>query len=77
MAKNPFNSHKQYKPPEKTRKEARFDAKKRDAAAEDSIQFTMRTLKEQVFQSHEEAKRTRENYQESEVVKCGPETEVG
>ena len=42
-----FDGHEQYRPLDKTRKEARFGAKKRDAAAEDSIQFTMRSLKDQ------------------------------
>ena len=42
-----FDGHEQYRPPDKTRKDARFGAKKRDAAAEDSIQFTMQPLKDQ------------------------------
>ena len=42
-----YDSQEQYRPPDKTRKEARFGAKRQEPAAEDSIQFTMRSLKDQ------------------------------
>ena len=42
-----FDGHEQYRPPDKTRKDARFGAKKQDAVAEDSVQFTMQPLKDQ------------------------------
>ena len=42
-----YDGQEQYRPPDKTRKEARFGAKRQEPAAEDSIQFTMRSLKDQ------------------------------
>ena len=66
-----FDRHKQYKPLDKTRKEARFGAKKRDAAAEDSIQFTMRTLKDQfsnVMKKLSEQEKTIKNLKLSNAI---------
>ena len=41
-----YDIQEQYRPPDKTRKEARFGAKRQEPAAEDSIQFTMWSLKD-------------------------------
>ena len=42
-----FDGHEQYRPLDKTRREAKFGAKKRDAAVEHSVQDAMQSLKDE------------------------------